>query len=505
MLLSTINRKPGLTRMAYPQSKATFNMKLMKLAIVFVVCFVWCVNHQAAIAERPNVLFIAIDDLRTDLGAYGATHAKTPQLDSFASTARVFTHHYVQVPTCGASRCALWRGRYPAVPSHLGNDAIKQTQREWGAQSLPAVFRKAGYQTLAIGKLTHYPGGLTGKDWVVGPEELEGAWTRTWVPSGPWNTPKAIMHGYAGGAARTAGNSPPWEAQDGPDSLYPDAWVAEDAVKTLHELSAQRGSWFLAVGFFKPHLPFAAPKRWHDLHESGVPDLNEDAAAKPTWPSGWHRSSEFRSNYSHESGKDPAVDTDYQRQVRRAYAASVSYVDSQVGRVLDELRHLGLESNTIVVVWSDHGFLLGEHAIWGKHCLYEHALRSPLMIRHPGLPQPGQPSSAVVESVDVFPTLAELCELPVPTDLDGRSLQSQLRDPATPGTKPARGFWNNGQCTVRTDRWRLIAHPRKEPAEPFVELFDYATDPDETRNWADANSDIVTELLKIALPSTKTR
>ncbi len=450
----------------------------------------------AGAAERPNVLFIAIDDLRNDLGALGALHARTPQLDDFARTARVFTHHYVQVPTCGASRCALWRGQYPTAAAQVGNDGIRRTHVEWGARSLPAVFRAAGYRTLALGKLTHYPGNLTGKGWAEGPEELPGAWDRAWIPDGPWKTPEAIMHGYANGVARRPGKSPPVEAHDGPDEAYPDAWVAAEAVTTLRELAAENEPWFFGVGFFKPHLPFAAPKKWHDLHETGEPGLKPEVAAKPAWPSGWHASGEFRRNYGHAPGRDPDTDAGYARLMRQAYAASVSYMDAQVGRVLEELRRLGLEQNTIVVVWSDHGFLLGEHAIWGKHCLYEHALRSPLMIRHPALAQPGLASDAVVETVDVFPTLAELCGLAVPAGLDGRSLFPQLHDPAAPAAKPAHGFWTGGQRTVRTDRWRLITHPAKDAGAPQVELFDYATDPDETKNHAALHPEVVADLLE---------
>jgi iduronate 2-sulfatase len=466
---------------------------LVRVAIFGLLC-----GTSRADGSKPNILFIAIDDLRCDVGALGVSHAKTPQLDAFAKTARIFTHHYVQVPTCGASRCALLRGRYPSVKSHVGNNGILQTHSDWSQQSLPAVFRSAGYRTLALGKFSHYPGGRTGKGWVEGPEELPGAWERAWIPDGPWKTPEAIMHGYANGVARRPGKSPPWEANDGPDEAYPDAWVAADAVKTLQELVAQDTPWFFGVGFFKPHLPFAAPLRWHDLHAAGVPDLNPEAAAKPLWPSGWHKSGEFRGNYGHANDLDPNTDQDYARLMRRAYAASVSYMDAQVGRVLDELHRLDLKDNTIVVVWSDHGFLLGEHSIWGKHCLYEQALRSPLMIRFPGLSQPGLASNAIVETVDVFPTLAELCELPAPGLLDGRSLSPQLNDPAAPAAKPAHGFWSGGQRTVRTDRWRLIVHP-KHPKEaertPQVELFDYETDPEETRNHATAHPEVVTELL----------
>ena len=204
------------------------------------------------------------DDLRNDLGALGIAHAKTPHLDAFAQTARVFTHHFVQVPTCGASRCALLRGRYPTEPAHISNNAIRDTQANWAADSLPVRFRKNGYRTLALGKITHYRGGLTGKGWNDGPEELPSAWDRRWVPKSPWKTPQAMMHAYANGASRQPGESPAWEAHDGPDESYPDAWVAADAVKTLQQLGTQDQPWFFAVGFFKPHLPLTAPKRWHD-------------------------------------------------------------------------------------------------------------------------------------------------------------------------------------------------------------------------------------------------
>ncbi|HTN77274.1 MAG TPA: sulfatase [Pirellulaceae bacterium] len=464
----------------------------LKLVVSWLLVFVAGTTFAA---ERPNVLFIAIDDLRSDLGALGVKHAKTPQLDAFAKTARLFSQHYVQVPTCGASRCALLRGRYPTAPAHLGNHGIMATQAQWKAESLPAVFRQQGYQTLALGKISHHPGGLTGTGWATGPEELPGAWDRSWVPEGPWKTPEAMMHGYANGVARQPRKSPPWEAFDGPDDAYPDAWIATDAIKTLKQLAQQPQPWFFAVGFFKPHLPFAAPQRWYDLHATGVPDLNPAAAAKPTWPSGWHGSGEFRGNYGHSAGRNPDQDADYARQLRQGYAASISYMDAQVGRVLLALQDAGLDKNTIIVVWSDHGFLLGEHAIWGKHCLYEQALRSPLLIRHPGLPLAGQTSEAIVEAVDLFPTLVDLCGLQAPTNLDGHSLRPQLSDPATPSRKPAHGFWTGGSRSVRTEQWRLIVHPGQGDTAAHHELFDLTADPQETRNLAEAQPKIVAELL----------
>ncbi len=446
-------------------------------------------------SERPNVLFIAIDDLRNDLGALGVAHAQTPHLDDFAKTARLFSHHYVQVPTCGASRCALMRGSYPDDPAHVSNDGIKRTASSWARESLPGIFKEAGYATLSLGKMTHYPGNRTGKGWAEGPEELPGVWDRAWIPESPWKTPEAMMHGYANGVPRERGVSGPLEARDGPDESYPDAWVAAEAVDTLGTLAKGRQPFFFGVGFFKPHLPFAAPQRWHDLHAGKVPDLPSDLAMKPTWPSGWHASGEFRKNYGHEAGRDPATDPDYARRLREAYAASISYMDAQVGRVLAALEANGLAENTIVVVWSDHGFLLGEHAIWGKHCLYEHSLRSPLMIRYPQMPQPGLTSAATVETVDLLPTLAALCDLEAPSGLDGRSLVPHLTDPGAPSQKPAHAFWTGGQRSIRDDRWRLIVHPGKGGAAPHFELFDYESDPGETRNLAAEHSDVVRDLL----------
>ena len=444
--------------------------------------------------KRPNVLFIAIDDLRNDLGAMGAAHARTPQLDAFAASARIFSHHYVQVPTCGASRGALLRGRYPTEAAHVGNGSIATTHANWGDANLPAWFKSHGYRTYALGKITHYPGGRTGKLWHDGPEELPGSWTRSWIPRTPWNEAEKIMHGYANGVPRISGKTPPLESFAGPDSAYPDTWVADEAVKNLRDLAASSEPWFFAVGFFKPHLPFAAPQRFFDLHDPAkIPALDPAAAAKPAWPSTWHASNEFRKNYGH-AGRDPDTDPAYTRELRRAYAAATSYVDAQVGRVLDALKTLDPARETIVVVWGDHGLLLGEHAIWGKHCLYEHSLRSPLIIRAPGLARPGATSTALVETVDIFPTLTDLCGLPTPGALDGRSLRPQLDRPATPAAKPARGFWTDGQRTIRTERWRLIA-ARAADGSPQFELFDYTSDPLETRNHAAAHPEVIRDLL----------
>jgi len=451
------------------------------------------VLSAVAASPRPNVLFIAIDDLRNDLGVYGVAHAQTPVLDAFGRSARVFNRHYVQAPTCGASRFSLLSGRYPASARELNNMAIRDTSARWAGDSLPGRFRSAGYRTLSLGKISHFPGNLTGKGWAEPPEEIAGVWDRAWIPAGPWTTAEGIMHGYAHGVARVPGKSPAIEGVDGPDEAYPDAWVAAEAVATLRELAAGGQPWFFGVGFFKPHLPFAAPKRWQDRHDGrDIPAPSAAARARPAWPSTWHESNEFRRQYAHPEGADPNTDEAYARRLRAAYAACVSFADAQVGRVLDALRELNLENDTIVVVWSDHGFLLGEHAIWGKHCLFDGALRAPLMIRVPGLARPGAASDALVETVDLLPTLLDLCGLPAVPAISGRSLRPQLQDPGAPAGKAAHSFWTQGLRTVRTERWRLVT----DPAGERIELYDYLSDPEETRNHAAEHPGVVRELLQ---------
>ncbi len=466
------------------------------------------VSHNTA---PVNVLLICIDDLRNQLGSLGAPHANTPQLDRFATSAVNFSRHYVQVPTCGASRAALMRGRYPDRPEHLSNNAIATTQQQWAGESLPGWFARHGYQTYSLGKVTHYPGNLRGPNWNAPPEELPGVWTRAWIPEGPWPHAEALMHGYAGGQSRRRGQSPAVGAVAGDDQLYPDAWVAAAAIDMLQELHASNDPWLFAVGFMKPHLPFAAPQAWFDLHDPA--DFDPPAnARRPAWPSGWHASGEFRGNYGH-AGRDPASDPNYARELRRAYAAAVSYMDAQVGRLLQRLDELDPERRTCVVIWGDHGFLLGEHAIWGKHCLYEEAVRSPLMIRAPQGDQgqtaagatrgvAGAVSEAIVETVDLLPTLADLCGLPRPPQSDGQSLRPWLENPQQPTEKPALSFWTGGSRSIRTERYRLIEHANAKqagakPVGPAVELFDYQLDPAESNNLAAEQPELVRELQRL--------
>ncbi len=447
-----------------------------------------------------NVLFIAIDDLRPELGAYGEAHMVTPNLDRLAAEGRLFRNHFVQAPTCGASRFSLLTGLRPSSSDHLSNEAfvrlLPPDERE-RPESFAHLFRRNGYHTAAFGKISHYPDGriYSYEGEGDGRAEMPHSWDEASGPVDKWGTAWNAFFGYADGSNRNQarGVAPAYEASDLPDTAYPDGLIAAAAVEKLAELQDRR--FFLAVGFFKPHLPFTAPQRYWDLYDPDTIPLspNPDLPGG-SHPSSVHDSSEMFGSYGHpvaEGGAGKRVDDDYARTLRHAYFAAVSYVDAQVGTVLDQLERLKLTDNTIVVVWGDHGWHLGDHTIWGKHSTFERALRSTLIVRAPAMPDPGVPADGLVESLDLYPTLAELAGLEAPDDLTGVSFVPLLNDPAHPGKDGAFGYWH-GRRTLRTDRYRLT---RYDDGEPSIELFDLLTDPNETINVAAAHPDVVAQLL----------
>lgn len=458
----------------------------MTLRLLFVYLSLLAVS----LAAPRNVLFIAVDDLRPWLGAHGATFMQTPHMDALASSGRLFERHYVQAPTCGASRYALLTGQFgPSGNGALLKRGQKLVEDSAAADpSLPAWFREHGYRTVAVGKVSHHPGGLAGDNW-SDPEraEMPMSWDRSYMPSGPWLHPRGAMHGLANGAIRRdAGDMDVYESFPGSDMAYPDGWTTEAALAELHSLSSGGQPFFLAVGIIRPHLPFGAPEKYLDLYE-GVELPPVPHPAKPAGLSTWHRSSEFM-KYN-RWGRDPNTDAEFADAVRRHYAASVSYADAQVGRILDKLEALGLSENTIVVLWGDHGWHLGEHAIWGKHSLFEESLHAPLIIRSPGEADPGKSSAAITSTIDIYPTLCDLADLPRPTNLDGRSLRPQLDSPDTPGR--ASVAYHRGRVTLRGDTYRLTIHP-----DGGAELYDHNSPEKETHNLAKDHPDIVLEMAK---------
>ncbi len=441
--------------------------------------------------DRPNVLLICIDDLRPELASFGADYIVSPNIDGLAASGRAFQRHYVNAPSCGPSRHTLLTGRYGPSPNTAIFERAAALKRGGNTipPTLPEWFRGRGYRTVSIGKVSHHPGGYGGEDWNDSTDiEMPGAWDASLMPADEWQHPRGAMHALANGEARPRElqTMPPIQALVGSDSIYQDGRITGAALQQLEELSGREEPFFLAVGLIKPHLPFGAPRRYLDLYA----DVELPVVAnpeRPGEPSTWHESFEL---HQYKLAADPLTDTDYATQLRKHYAACVSYADTNVGKILAKLRRTGADENTIIVLWGDHGWNLGNHAIWGKHNLFEEGLHSPLIIRYPGMAQPGVDSDAVVETADLFPTLCELAGLPVPDFVHGRSLTEALNE-ANTGGGSAVGYYQ-GAATIRTDRYRLITH-----GGGGVELYDHVRDPYEQTNVADEQPDVVSELSRL--------
>lgn len=352
---------------------------------------------------------------------------------------------------------------------------------------MPEWFRKHGYTTVSVGKVSHHPGGRGGGNWDAGSKmEMPGAWNRHLMPSGEWQHPRGAMHGLAHGEIRKKNVMKAFQSAEGPDTIYPDGLITAEGLKQLEDLAAADPPFFLAIGLIKPHLPFGAPAKYMKPYKgAALPPIPHPE--KPEGKTTWHGSREFFGQYNH-GGRDPRTDPGYADVLRRHYAACVTYADAQVGRILDKLKETGADQDTVVVLWGDHGWHLGEHAIWGKHSLFEEALRSPLIVYYPGMARPGAKADGVVATLDIFPTLCELTQTPVPGFAMGESLVPMLEDPEAPG-HTAYGY-RSDKATLRTATHRIVLHKK----DGFVELYDHTMPEKETVNIAEQHPELVAGL-----------
>lgn len=432
---------------------------------------------EAAGPVRPNVLFLTVDDLRPELPSYGAAQIITPHLDRLARGAVQFDRAYCMVPTCGASRASLLTGVRPSRGRFVGWRARADREAPW-AVTMPAWFRRAGYHTVSLGKVFNEID-----------DSLDG-----WAEA-PWRSALPDYRLPANQPAPGRGRfGAPTEAAAVEDDAYRDGDLAKRAVADLRRLAATGRPFFLAVGFEKPHLPMVAPQRYWDLYDPAkvrLPDNYHPPAAAP--PVAIHNWGELRS-YADVPAEGPLADA-AARELIRGYYASVSYVDAQVGKVLDELDRLGLAGSTIVILWGDHGWNLGEHSLWCKHSCFEVSMRVPLLVRAPGIAG-GTRVSGLAEMIDVYPTLCELAGVPVPEgQLAGSSLAARLRDPSAAGKASAVGRFQEGD-TIRTERYRFTEYSHPDGSVIARMLYDHDTDPAENRNVAGdaAYAPVVAEL-----------
>ncbi len=434
---------------------------------------------------KPNILLICVDDLRPELKCFGKDYIHSPNIDALAAKGRAFTSHYVQAPTCGSSRYALLTGTYGSG----GNNALFARAKDTKHPSLPGYFRANGYTTVSVGKVSHHPGGRGGKRWDDDSDlEMPESWNRHLLPAGPWKDPKGWMHGLANGEIREdTSKMDVLQALEGDDNSYPDGISIDETLNQLKLLAEDKKPFFLATGILRPHLPFGAPAKYLDLYKDAeLPPISHPE--KPEGTTTWHKSGEFMKYNRWE--KDPNTDPAFASEVRKHYAACVSYADAQVGKIIKHLDELGLAQDTIIILWGDHGWHLGEHAIWGKHSLYEESLRAPLIISAPQVAQPGSSTKEIVESIDIFPTLCDLTGLEKPDFLCGHSLLDLLKSEIAPSEGIAISYFS-GNRTIRTTTHRLIAHKDGE-----IELYDHRSEEGETKNVASTQSEDALRLLK---------
>jgi iduronate 2-sulfatase len=457
---------------------------------------------SSLLAAKPNVLLICVDDLKPVLGCYGDTIVKSPNIDRLAKRGVVFEKAYCNQAVCSPSRNALLTG---LRPQSLGIYELSTNFRKGApdAVTLPQHFKANGYRSEGLGKIFHVGHGNVNDEasWSVphfSPKTISYALKEN-------NPPESTREQALFENKKEAWKLPrgaPTENADVPDNRYGDGMIAEEAIKRLAAAKAKpEESFFLAVGFLKPHLPFVAPKKYWDLYDPAsfkLPELQKAPEGAPEFaPSTW---GELR-QYKDMPEKGP-VTKEQAIHLIHGYYAATSYMDAQLGKVLDALDANGLAENTIIVLWGDHGWHLGDHGMWCKHTNYEQAARIPVIVAAPGIAG-GQRTQALIESCDIYPTLAELATLPAPKQGDGRSFAAVLNNTATSTRDHAIHVYPRGEGrigrAIRTQRHRLVEwkKPGAAPETAILELYDYEADPAETKNLATEQPQVVAELRKL--------
>jgi iduronate 2-sulfatase len=504
-------------------------------------------------ADKPNVLFIAVDDLRPELGCYGSPIAVSPNLDALAKNGLLFNRAYCQQAICRPSRASLMTGARPETTG-LFHNYVSLRELQPNIITLPQHLIAHGYEAAYCGKIFHEGDTDEGTSWSRNPVK----WLKdVKKPAGPYalaennkiksDNMQLMLAKYGEAARRGLAAGPAYENADVPDTAYVDGYNTQIAIATMKEMVAKGDKpFFLGMGYKLPHLNWCAPRKYWDMYDPAkIPMATETDAPENGAAMGLHASFELRTRAG--IPKSGPLGPELSRTLKHAYLASTSYVDAQIGLLVEALEEAGIRDNTIIIVWGDHGWHLGDMGVWGKATNYEIATRVPLMISVPGMKTRGAKTDALVELVDIFPTLCELADVPLPEHLEGHSFVKLLDKPDQPWKKAAfsqypnpalrewaanplsQGMretwfgplikdveqriinqqgekWNRELFeqylmgyTMRTDRYRLVVwrDHRDLAAEPvFVELFDHETDPHETKNIAAVNPAIVTALSK---------
>jgi arylsulfatase A-like enzyme len=468
----------------------------------------------ASAADRPNVLFIAVDDLRPELGCYGSDYIKSPNIDRIARAGMVFERAYCQQAVCSPSRSSVMTGTRPDTTKVWDLDTHFRVAIP-DVVTLGQHFKNNGYFVQGMGKIYH-SGFDDPPSWSVPwqnpqapmyalPENVKLSNRK---PQGePDGEPDKPAKGKSQAApkkdTRAGTRGPAFECADVPDNTFIDGKVAELAVKTLQEISQKKQPFFLALGFIRPHLPFVSPKKYWDLYDPAKIQLARNPFRPKDAPDyAIAAGGELRTYHGTPKGSVPP---EFARQLKHGYYAAISYTDAQIGRVLDELDRLGLRENTVIVLWGDHGWKLGEHDAWCKHSNCENDANAPLILSVPHTKTAGQHSRALVEFVDIYPTLADVAGLSLPKHLEGVSLKPLLEDPSQPWKTAAFSQYPRSQqgglmgYSMRTDRYRFTVWVNRKDHSKVdaIELYDHHTDPQENQNIANRpeNAALVEKLM----------
>lgn len=431
----------------------------------------------SAMRAQPslNVLFLIVDDLRPELPAYGHPQVHAPNIERLAQEGLVFHNAYANVPVCGASRGSLLTGLRPTATRFVGFQARMDVDTP-SALPLFGALKAQGYRSLSLGKVAHVT------------DDFAEYWSG--APWNPWTEARMRQRmAYRDyllpenlQAVEEGGLGPPIESADVADDAYFSGQIADRAIVTIGELREQDNPFFLAVGLLKPHLPFNAPKRYWDLYraeEMRLPEVNALPLNAPG--EAWHNWGELRYYDDIPAAPEPLSDA-LARTLIHGYYASVSYIDALVGRILEALDENGFSGNTIVMLLSDHGWSLGEHGLWAKHSTFDVATRSPLIVKAPGV-APGH-TRALVEFVDLYPTLMEMLGMDVASNLHGRSFANVLSDPDAPGKDAVYLRWLDAEA-VKTPDFALSEWFDERGEVTARMLYDHRNDRDETVNLAE--------------------
>ncbi len=418
--------------------------------------------------EKLNVLLIIADDLNCDLGSYGNLVVKTPNIDRLANRGVLFENAHNQYPLCGPSRASFMTGMYTNQTKITSNNMNLRN-------SVPDVitlgqrFRQQGYQSVRIGKMFHYDNpsaiGTSGNDDIY-------SWDQT---VNPYGRDKIEEYKINTLSPRRYGGTLSWLAADGKDEEQTDGIAASEAIKKLDDFANSETPFFLAVGFFRPHTPFVAPKKYFDLYDQEkieIPEISTEYLE--TLPEPAVKSIRAKKNQLN-------LKKERAQEIKEAYYATISFVDAQVGRILDHLESTGLDENTVIVFTSDHGYHMGEHGHWQKQTLFENATRIPLIISAPNSENIGKKSMSPVELIDLYPTLMDLTNINIPQHVVGKSLEPLMKNVNTSVRESALTRWRNGY-SIKTKRYRLTKWGID--GELGYELYDHKNDKNELINLA---------------------